>query len=478
MRIGIDIDNVISNMNECLIEEYLKHDKTLRNTGIVDSKAGIRRGMFDWTKREDDEFYYSNIERMAENFGLIPSSKETIDRLKQDGNKIYIITGRDNGEYKEPWELTINWLNKHNIYYDKLILTDAYDSHAKTVECIKYNIDIMIDDNIATCLDAQKQGIKVLAMNTTTNMTEDNIERVNSWKEIYDKISNMARCNKGRLNVILDTDPCNECDDQFAIAYLLKSQDKFNVEAITIAPYSKPNVMTISDGLDKSLLEIKKICNWLDFDINNKVYKGSKCYLNDHNLNSNEAVDKIIEVCLKNEKTYLLAIGAITNIALAIMKEPKIIDKIEVVWLGGHSLLSNDNMETNFKQDIQAVKTVFESKAKLTVIPAKNVASNLVTSVYELNYYLKDKNELCNYLIDRFCNDGRHGIKTRRVIWDISAVAYLLNKEWFETSQINCPNINHDTSYAIAENKHKISMISNMDVDKIYEDLFSKLGGR
>ena len=35
-------------------------------------------------------------------------------------------------------------LEKYKIKYDKLILTNAYDKHAKSVECIKYNIDIMI----------------------------------------------------------------------------------------------------------------------------------------------------------------------------------------------------------------------------------------------------------------------------------------------------------------------------------------------
>jgi len=189
MRIGIDIDNVISDMTGTMLEEYLEHDKTLRSTGIVNSEARIRFGMFDWTKEEEENFYYSNIERIAAKFKLIPNSKETIDKLKQDGNEIYIITGRDNGEYKDPWNLTTTWLKRHEIYYDKLILTDAYDSHAKTVECEKYNIDIMIDDNIATCLDIQKHGIKILVMNTKFNMTDDKVDRVNNWDEIYEKLS-------------------------------------------------------------------------------------------------------------------------------------------------------------------------------------------------------------------------------------------------------------------------------------------------
>ena len=51
-----------------------------------------------------------------------------------------------------------------------------------------------------------------------------------------------------------------------------------------------------------------------------------------------------------------MAIGAITNIAIAIKKEPRIIDKIEVIWLGGNELGYKDNLEYNFRQDIEAIK--------------------------------------------------------------------------------------------------------------------------
>ena len=76
----------------------------------------------------------------------------------------------------------------------------------------------------------------------------------------------------------------------------------------------------------------------MNFDTKDKVFKGSIDYLQNGYYENNPAVDKIIEVALKNDKTYILAIGAITNIALAIKKEPSIIDKIEVIWLGGNEL--------------------------------------------------------------------------------------------------------------------------------------------
>ena len=162
--------------------------------------------------------------------------------------------------------------------------------------------------------------------------------------------------------------------------------------------------------------------------------------------------------------------------AIAIKKEPKIVDKVEVIWLGGHSFLSKDNREFNFKQDIQAMRTIFESKVKLTIIPCKNVASNLRTSIYELEHFLKGKSELCDYLCQRFYNDGVHGTQERRVIWDISVIAYMINKEWFETEEVSQPNIKDDTSYELTESNHKITVVNYLNVDKIWRDLFEKLG--
>lgn len=478
MRLGIDIDNVISNFNEELLKEYINHDKELRNTGIVNKNADyIRRGMFDWTEDEEKIFYRDNIEIIVKGLKVIDGAKEYIDKLKEDGHIIYIITGRDNGEYSDPYNMTKKWLNDNSIYYDELILTNAYknNKHGKTEKCLENNIDIMIDDSVHICQDCIDNNITTLLMDTPYNKQVD-IPRVRNWKEIYQFISDYKR---EKINVILDTDTYNECDDQFAFAYMLKSQDIFNIEAITVAPYSrKTPLVSVKDGQENSYNEILKICKWLDFDTTNKVFKGAEDYICNGYDECNDAVNKIIEVALKNDKTYILAIGAITNVALAIKKAPKIIDKIEVIWLGGHSLLQDNNQEYNFRQDVNAVRIVFNSKVKLTIIPCKNVASNLITSVYELNHHLKDKNQLCNYLIDRFYNDGYHGIQERRVIWDISVIAYIINKNWFTSKEVSCPNISDDTSYELTTNNHKITMVNYIDVNKVYEDLFKKLGNR
>ena len=61
-------------------------------------------------------------------------------------------------------------------------------------------------------------------------------------------------------------------------------------------------------------------------------------------------------------------------------------------------------------------------------------------------------------------------------IWDISVIAYMINKNWFETKEISCPNIREDSSYELTDNRHVITFVTKLDRDKIYNDLFKKIG--
>ena len=72
MRIGIDIDNVIADLDKTFLEEFEKEDKNKRNKGIINKKAKhITEGMFDWSPEEIEDFIRNNMDRMAEKFDLI-----------------------------------------------------------------------------------------------------------------------------------------------------------------------------------------------------------------------------------------------------------------------------------------------------------------------------------------------------------------------------------------------------------------------
>ncbi|CDE24372.1 unknown [Clostridium sp. CAG:440] len=52
----------------------------------------------------------------------------------------------------------------------------------------------------------------------------------------------------------------------------------------------------------------------------------------------------------------------------------------------------------------------------------------------------------------------------------------MINKKWFKTKQISCPNVRENTSYEVTNNKHNITFVTKLNRNKIYEDLFNKLG--
>ena len=54
----------------------------------------------------------------------------------------------------------------------------------------------------------------------------------------------------------------------------------------------------------------------------------------------------------------------------------------------------------------------------------------------------------------------------------------MIKKEWFDTEEVSSPNINDDTSYELTTNNHKITVVNYLNVDKIFRDLFEKLGGK
>ena len=277
-----------------------------------------------------------------------------------------------------------------------------------------------------------------------------------------------------KCKVILDTDTLNEADDLFAIAYMFKSHDIFDVQAITIAPFKHSMwKKTVSESIDVSYDETCKLYDYLNISDKSNIYKGSRDYYSNGYLECNEAVRKIVEIANKNEKTYILAAGCLTNVAIAINLYPEIINKIEVIWIGTNFLFGR-NKDFNFNQDMEAVRYAFNSKVKLTVIPCSPISSNLMTSIFELEYELKGTNELNDYLCYKFYN-RYWGPHKRWPLWDISIIAYMINKDWFDTMEVSCPIINEDNTFTLTTDQHRITFVKYLNANCIFEDLFNKL---
>lgn len=90
------------------------------------------------------------------------------------------------------------------------------------------------------------------------------------------------------------------------------------------------------------------------------------------NKQPTHAVNYLIDTLVKsNGDITLVPIGPLTNIAMAIRMEPKILQKIkEVVLMGGSCGIGNitSSAEFNIYADPEAAKIVFESGLKITMM--------------------------------------------------------------------------------------------------------------
>ncbi len=309
-----------------------------------------------------------------------------------------------------------------------------------------------------------------------------NIQKNKGECKMFDIFNRLLK-PKEAVDVVIDTDTYNEIDDQFALAYLIKKEEKLKLKAIYAAPFHNEKSNGPQDGMIKSYDEIFKVLKLIGReDLNSIVFKGSTEYLKDEKtaVVSDSAKD-LAERAMNytSEKPlYVIAIGAITNIASAILLNPEIIDRIVVVALIGHSIHWNLNDEFNMRQDVAAARVVFGCGVALVQLPCMGVVSNFATTGPELKYWLSGKNKLCDYLVENTIKEANSYNKDgawSRAIWDVTAVAWLLDDDFMSDSLIPSPIPQYDNHYSFSNHRHMIKYVNHIDRDKLFEDLFKTL---
>lgn len=281
-------------------------------------------------------------------------------------------------------------------------------------------------------------------------------------------------------SIILDTDTFNEIDDQFALAYAMLSPERIKLLSVNAAPFLNSRSTSPADGMMKSYNEIRRIMSLVDPEANIPYYKGSETFLVDKSAPvESEAADNIINTVMSSSETvYIVAIGAITNVASAIIKCPALAERAVVIWLGGHALTYKDTREFNLYQDVMSAQVVFDSGIPLIQIPCAGMCTEFVTTIPELEYYLRGKNELCDYLVDIVRSYTKKPYGWSKVVWDVTAVAVLVRPEAFRYSMLPRPYVTIEGRYAFDGEREPYIYVNKLSRDPIYADLFTKLSNK
>ena len=196
MNIGIDIDNTITEvqdeLNKAAYEYAVKLGKNINNAENpledIKNNGDVYKKKFEFTY-EELKYFLKNIQEEITNKAKPRiNAVETINKLRREGHKIFIITARDSEFNDDPYLLSKNWLDKNNIEYDKLIV----NAREKGVVCKNENIDFFIDDQLNNCLDVLKEGIKVIRISKEISKNAEIVD-LDNWNKIYEFIGELNK---------------------------------------------------------------------------------------------------------------------------------------------------------------------------------------------------------------------------------------------------------------------------------------------
>ncbi len=293
-----------------------------------------------------------------------------------------------------------------------------------------------------------------------------------------------------KVRLIIDTDANNELDDQYALMYVLHNADVFDLEGITV------NRTYNGGSIDEHYAEAARVLT-LAKRSEVPLFKGAsgtfaeiKSTLNEGDYDGKAAVDFIIERAHAEDSRQLVLapIGKLTNIALALEKDPSIADKVKILWLGANWPWPG---EYNLVNDTTSVNPVVFSSAPFEMAL---VRYDKFSGTAAVTMHISEVNEFLPGLGPRISEPiiGRHGGEfytfgdyaielfekmgyENRALFDMAALALLKNPEWAEKVMIDAPRLDGESWGAAVHSNRQIAVWENFNTSLILKDFLETL---
>lgn len=316
-------------------------------------------------------------------------------------------------------------------------------------------------------------AVLLYACGTKSETTEEQIDEVSS-----------------KINIIFDTDANNELDDQHALAYLLLNGNTFNVNGVTV------NNTRNGDGIQgqyDEAMRVLQLCNLQDeipllLGAEDNFDQISKD-MNPESFDGKEAVDFMIEQTKIFPNTIIVAVGKLTNVALALKKDPSMAERTKVIWLGSNY---PEPREYNLVNDTTSLNYVLDSSIPLEMVVCRygkpsgtdavraspdDIKAKLIGKGPKANTPIIGRNggefsTFGDYSLNLFSNIDLHGDPPSRALFDMVAVAILKNQTWGETFEVPAPVYFDEKWVERPSNSRKITVWENFNKEAVMKDFY------
>ena len=304
-----------------------------------------------------------------------------------------------------------------------------------------------------------------------------------------------GRDDAPRLRVLVDTDANNELDDQHALAYVLFNGRSFDVEGVTV------NATRGGGDITEQVAEARRVLTLCTLQDKVPLKAGAngsftqiRPHLNESTFDGMDAVDFIIERAhaAASSKLVLLPIGKLTNVALALAKDPGIAAKVRIVWLGSNY---PDKGEYNQENDLDAVRYVLSVNVPFEIVTVrygKGTGTDAVRVTRdEIGKRMPGKGPRAaspvtgrhggtfttfgDYSVNLFEHIKLDGATPSRALFDMAAAAIVKNPAWARREEIPAPALVGDAYQPGTTNPRHIIIWTHFDRDAILADFFATM---
>lgn len=189
MRIGVDVDNTITNTMP-ILKAYCKiyNDEVIKRNLTMNEKGYSTSTLYNWTPEENLVFCNKYLQEIVLQADIKENAREIIEKIKNEGNEIYIISARREPTFIDPYETTKKFLDENNIVYDKIIV----NCKDKYTYCKQNGIDLIMEDEPQNVNPISKiMPVIVFEGVHNEDCKGENVIKVKTWEEAYKEYRNI-----------------------------------------------------------------------------------------------------------------------------------------------------------------------------------------------------------------------------------------------------------------------------------------------
>ena len=295
-----------------------------------------------------------------------------------------------------------------------------------------------------------------------------------------------------KVSVIFDTDANNELDDQHALAYLLMNGDVFDLKGVTV------NATVNGGDIEGHYREAERVLQLCNLAGKIPLLRGANGNFDQiapdfdpEAFDGQQAVDFILDQT-RADPVVILAVGKLTNIALALQKDPGLAERTRVVWLGSNYPAPGEYNQDN---DTVAMNYVLKSTIPFEMVTVRYGEPSGTDAVQVSQQEINDRmpglgpraaepvtgrhggtfENFGDYSVNLFAHIDYHTDPPSRPLFDMVAVALLKNPGWGQYREHPAPVLIGNQWKEQPENHRLIGIWEYFDRDGLLADFFESL---